>query len=275
MSVRFCVNFMKGQQIMARIYPLFSSSKGNSEFLGNPSGGILIDAGVSFKRLCNAVSDCGLDISAVMGVFITHTHSDHVKGLKMLTEKTGIPVFGKYETLSELVKKDMISPKSEIYELDAPAVIAGMEVRCFDTPHDTAGSCGYRIEFPDGRKCVVCTDLGHITKTVDENMLGCDLVLLESNYDEKMLRNGTYPYYLKERILSQDGHLSNECCAIQAERLLRNGTTRIILGHLSQENNTPQTAERTVLGKLSKFKRNIDYILKVAPVETNGETEVF
>lgn len=260
---------------MARIYPLFSSSKGNSTFLGDPSEGILIDAGATFKRLSAALSDNNIDIKAVRGVFITHSHSDHVKGLKVLTAKTGIPVFGQRETLIELVEKDMISPCSKIYELDCPAAIAGMEVRCFDTPHDTVRSCGYHVEFEDGRSCAVCTDLGCVTETVDENICGCDLVLLESNYDPEMLRNGPYPYYLKERILSDNGHLSNSCCAEQAEKLLKSGTTRLILGHLSQENNTPQTAESTVLQRLSAFKRNVDYILQVAPVETRGEVVVF
>lgn len=260
---------------MARIYPLFSSSKGNSSFLGNSSEGILIDAGVTFKRLNIALKTNNLDISAVKGVFITHSHGDHVKGLKVLTSKTGIPVFGQYETLNELVEKDLISPCSKIYELDSPAAIAGMEVKCFDTPHDTVRSCGYRVAFEDGRTCAVCTDLGHINKTIDNHILGCDLVLLESNYDTKMLECGSYPHFLIERISSDNGHLSNDCCGEQAEKLIKSGTTRIILGHLSQENNTPKTAEKTVLKKLSSFKRDNDYILSVAPVETQGEMVVF
>ncbi len=260
---------------MARIYPLFSSSKGNSSFLGTPSEGILIDAGVSFKRLNTALADNNLDINAIRGVFITHSHSDHVTGLKMLTSKTGIPVFGQRKTLMELVENNKIDPRSEVYELDNPAEIAGMEINCFNTPHDTASSCGYRVTFNDGRTCAVCTDLGHITKTVEKNILGCDLVLLESNYDEKMLENGSYPHFLKERIASKYGHLSNNCCAVQAEKLIENGTTRIILGHLSQENNSPEKAEQTVLKQLSNFKRNSDYILEVAPVQTCGEVVVF
>lgn len=260
---------------MARIYPLFSSSKGNCSFLGDSSGGVLIDAGVSFKRLNTAFSVNELDISAVKGVFITHAHSDHVSGLKMLTSKTGIPVFGQRKTLCELVEKNLIAPCSEIYELDAAACIAGMEINCFDTPHDTQASCGYKIKFDDGRSCAVCTDLGRVTPTVDENILGCDLVLLESNYDPDMLKKGPYPYYLKERILSDFGHLSNQNCAVQARRLIENGTTRIILGHLSQENNTPSIAEKTTLENLWDMKRNSDYILKIAPVETKGEMVVF
>lgn len=260
---------------MARIYPLFSSSKGNASFLGTPGEGILIDAGVSFKRLSNALRVNSIELNAVRGIFITHSHSDHVSGLKLLTAKTGVPVFGKRETLLELVKKELISPQSEIYEIDSPAAIADMEVKCFNTPHDVPGSCGYRVTFEDGRTCAVCTDLGHITQEVDDNILGCDTVLLESNYDEKLLRGGPYPYFLIERILSDHGHLSNENSARQAARLIESGTTRIILGHLSQENNTPKIAEKTVLGELARFRRNTDYILSVAPVETKGEMVVF
>lgn len=260
---------------MARIYPLFSSSKGNSTFLGDSSAGILIDAGVSFKRLNNALLANNLDVKAIRGVFITHSHTDHISGLKTLTSKTGIPVFGQHETLYEIIEKGMISPNSEVYELDIPANIAGMEIKCFDTPHDTARSCGYHIAFEDGRTCAICTDLGHITETVAESITGCDLVLLESNYDPEMLHNGPYPHYLKERIMSDHGHLSNYCCGEQVKKLISSGTTRIILGHLSQENNTPEIAENTVLESLTGFKRNSDYILSVAPVETNGEMVVF
>lgn len=260
---------------MARFYPLFSSSKGNSEFLGSPSRGILIDAGVSYKRLVNALNANDIDISAVKGIFITHPHSDHVKGLKTLTSKTGIPVFGQCETLNEISEKELIDKRSKMYVLNACASIAGFTVSCFDTPHDTPNSCGYRITFDDGRTCAVCTDLGHITETVDKNITGCDLVMLESNYDPDMLKNGSYPYRLKERILSDNGHLSNQSCAEQVSKLIKSGTTRIILGHLSQDNNTPQLAEKTTLNKLSEFKRNSDYILNIAPVESSGGAVIF
>jgi phosphoribosyl 1,2-cyclic phosphodiesterase len=260
---------------MARIYPLFSSSKGNSTFIGDKNGGILIDAGVSFKRLSEALENSELSINSVKGVFITHSHSDHVKGLKMLTKKTAVPVFGQRETLEELIAGEMIAPGSEVYELDSNAVTAGMEISCFDTPHDTVRSCGYRIKTSDGRLCAVCTDLGYVTDTVRENLNGCNLVLLESNYDEKMLKDGFYPYYLKQRIRSKSGHLSNTDCAKFSAELLKNGTTQIILGHLSQENNTPHTADKTVEKGLCEFVRNSDYILSVAPVETSGKMAVF
>ena len=164
---------------MARIYPLFSSSKANSTFIGDVKGGILIDAGASYKKISDALTRSNLDISCVKGVFITHSHSDHVKGLKVLTGKTGIPVFGQRETLEELLSAGCISPTSQVFDLDGAAVSADMEVSCFDTPHDTIRSCGYRIKTTDGRVCAVCTDLGHVTDTVRKNISCCDLVLLE------------------------------------------------------------------------------------------------
>ena len=261
---------------MSRIYPLFSSSKGNATFVGSEKGGVLIDAGASYKRIVQAMHDCSLEPEAIRGVFITHEHSDHVKGLHTLTKNLDVTVFGQGKTLRNLIDSCAIHASAHIHELNgSPVSIADMELTAFDTPHDTEQSCGYRIVLPDGRRCAVCTDLGYITKTVDEHLMGCDLVLLEANYDENMLRNGVYPPYVKNRIKSDRGHLSNIDSASQIKRLIKNGTTRILLGHLSQENNTPALAEKTVAEALSEFIRNRDYILQVAPVETRGEVVVF
>ena len=150
-----------------------------------------------------------------------------------------------------------------------------MELTAFDTPHDTDQSCGYRIHMPDGRKCAVCTDLGKVTPAVAQGIMGCDLVLLEANYDPDLLRSGRYPYAVRTRIASDHGHLSNHACAQQAAELIRGGTTRLLLGHLSRENNTPELAERTVLASLTAFRRDRDYLLSVAPEETDGRMVVF
>lgn len=261
---------------MARIYPLFSSSKGNSTFIGTEKGGILIDCGVSFKRL-NAALDCnGIPLSAVRGVFITHGHSDHVSGLKMLTKHTSIPVYGQKRTLQQLCDGDKISPTSPVIDMTGKKIACGdCELTNFNTPHDTIQSCGYRITSPDGKICAVCTDLGHISAEVDQALSGCRLVLLESNYDEEMLRRGPYPLYLKERILSPYGHLSNHNCGYQAASLIKRGTTHILLGHLSQDNNRPDIADKTVEGVLSGFVRNRDYLMGVAPVESSGGAVIF
>ena len=253
---------------MARIYPLFSSSKGNSTYIGSKTEGILIDDGVSFARLKKALDVNGLSVDAIKAIFVTHEHSDHTKGLAVLTKKIKAPVFAQRLTLEYLRKSCLINGES--FEIDDGEDVCGMSVRCFDTPHDTRQSCGYRIELPDGKTVAVCTDLGHVTDTVEQTLLGTDCVLLEANYDIEMLRNGFYPFHLKTRIFSNNGHLSNVDSGAFAARLVKSGTTRLILGHLSQDNNTPALADTTVQRCLSGFVRNSDYTLSVAPVETSG-----
>jgi len=261
---------------MARIYPLFSSSKGNAVFIGTQAGGILIDAGVSARALTAALSRSGLTLNAVRGIFITHSHSDHVRGLKMLSKKCGVPVFAQPLTLRELIDGGMIAPESEACELDnAPLAFADMQITPFATPHDTVQSCGFRIALSDGRCCAVCTDLGHAAKTVEDALTGCDLVLLEANYDEDMLRNGFYPPYVKARIASENGHLSNTASGSLAKKLLTQGTTRLILGHLSESNNTPEKAAAAVENALADAKRGRDYLLEVAKPETEGRMIAF
>ena len=131
---------------MARLYPLFSSSKGNSTFIGNENAGILIDCGASFKRLSAALELNKIPLSAVKAVFITHEHSDHVCGLKVLTKNTGIPVYGQKRTLQRLCDADKIAPASPVIDMSGKAIsCAGNEIVCFNTPHDTIQSCGYRL----------------------------------------------------------------------------------------------------------------------------------
>ena len=259
---------------MDAIYPLFSSSKGNAVFIGNSSRGILIDCGVSFKRLDLAMKRCGLDVQAIKAVFITHEHSDHIKGLPVLTKKYSLSVYGQAGTIRKLVRDNCINSNSEALEIDVSAELFDMKVTAFDTPHDAEHSCGYRVDFKDGTSCAVCTDLGCVTSAVDTAVLGTDTVLLESNYDEDMMMFSTYPRMLKQRICSERGHLSNHASAEQALKLVKNGTRNIILGHLSQENNTPDLAEKTVSERLSGYIRDRDYMLMVAKPETTGEKVV-
>lgn len=261
---------------MARMYPLFSSSKGNAVYIGNEQSGILIDAGVCCKKLVSGLESNGISPKAVRAVFVTHEHSDHVKGLSVFTKNYEVPVFSRSLTLEYLEDNDLISSRCETFEVDEdPVEAGGFQVRAFDTSHDARQSCGYRIDTPDGKVCCVCTDLGYVTQVVHENLCGCDLALLEANYDREMLRNGPYPFYLKQRIASSKGHLCNSDSAAEIERLIKSGTTQIILGHLSQENNTPNIAGNTVINSLSEFVYKKDYLLKVAPVETHGEVAAF
>ncbi|MBR0141533.1 MAG: MBL fold metallo-hydrolase [Ruminococcus sp.] len=261
---------------MARIYPLFSSSKGNATFIGTEKGGILIDCGASFKKFSAVLALNNIPLDAIKAVFITHEHSDHVNGLKMLTKKTGVTVYGQKKTLQKLCAEDKISSCSRVVEiLSKPIICADHEISCFNTPHDSIQSCGYKIYTSDNKMCAVCTDLGHVTAEVHNALTGCRAVVIEANYDENMLRTGGYPLYLKERILSDTGHLSNTACAAEVERLVKSGTTHIILGHLSQDNNKPEIAYSTVKNHLKDFQIGKDYLMGVAPVESEGGAVIF
>lgn len=257
---------------MARIYPLFSSSSGNSHFVGAHDAGILIDAGVSCKRICQALCQNDIPKEAVKAIFITHDHSDHISGLRVFTKCRPVPVIATERTLEFLLEHDHIDPRCKLIAIENNEITGfGFSVKAFKTPHDAVSSVGYRIRTPDGKTVSLCTDLGHITEEIDQNLLGSDLVLLESNYDEHMLKNGPYPFMLKKRIASPYGHLSNTDSAREVRRLLENGTKNIILAHLSRENNTPIVAENALMRELGgDFIKYKDYSLHIAPIETKG-----
>ena len=251
---------------------MYSSSKGNATFIGSKTAGILIDAGVSCKRLVDGLAMGDIDIKAVKAVFITHEHSDHIAGLLVLTKNFNIPVYAQDKTLISIISKNKISSKVECGIIDDNGIYIGdYYIKCFNTFHDTEQSCGYCIHTPDDKKISVCTDLGVISQEVRSSIIGSDFVLLESNYDKQMLKTGGYPYYLKKRIESDHGHLCNEDSAIMVKELVESGTSRIVLGHLSQENNTPSKALECSLKELSQYKRDSDYILDVAPVVATGK----
>lgn len=255
---------------MARLYPLFSSSSGNCTYIGDNEKGILIDAGVSCRRICKALEGQGIPLSAVRAVFITHTHSDHVSGLKVLSKKLDAPIYALEENLNILFRENKLPEGCRTEAVTGADRVEGFLVESFHTWHDTPANCGYRITAPDGRKCAVCTDTGRITPDIHEMLMDCDLVMLESNYDDDMLRTGPYPAELKNRIASLTGHLSNRDCGEELGALARAGVASFVLGHLSQHNNTPELAERSAVGALSDFDRGEDYLLYIARPEGSG-----
>ena len=260
---------------MFRFLPLASSSKGNSVYLGTETEGILFDAGIGPRSLQSALKLGGIQsVEAIKAIFITHEHSDHIKGLLSLTEKIDVPVYGSRETLVELIHKEAVTPHTQLFEIKRRTVtVADYAVRCFSTSHDSVHSLGYQITLPNGVQAALCTDLGVVTPEVHTILLGCDAVMLESNYDRELLRTGRYPYYLKERIASEHGHLCNDDCAAELVKLIGNGTKQVILGHLSEENNRPELAAKTAIEALTKagFVIETDYHLLTAPRTTAGQ----
>ena len=207
-----------------------------------------------------------LDMSSVRAIFITHEHTDHIKGLKTLIKKTGVPLIASSATLDALTKADIIPTGVELIPADNSDITFGNIVLSrFETSHDTIGSSGYVLSEGD-TKISVCTDLGIVTDTVREAIRGSDAVLIESNHDVEMLKRGPYPPDLKLRILSEQGHLSNNACAAELPELLKSGTTRIILGHLSLHNNMPTLATASARAALADIgaTEGRDYILMVA-----------
>ena len=218
-----------------------SGSSGNCLLLSSGRSHILIDAGISKRRIEQSLAQSGLSMREIGGVLITHEHSDHISGLKMLMKYYAIPVYAP-RTVANRLRGCLpeAEPVLHVIPVNEPFEIGDLSVTAFHTPHDTDESVGYRVE---GQGVfALATDMGHVTEEVFDALSGADTVLIESNHDEEMLRYGPYPVYLKRRILSDSGHLSNACCAQLARKLALGGTKQIILGHLSRENNTPAIA---------------------------------
>lgn len=251
---------------MARFCSLFSSSSGNCTYIGSSGGGVLIDAGVSAKQITLKLNSVGVSEKDIGAVFVTHEHSDHIKGLRVFASKHHIPVYATEGTIRELEKLGVLNGKFDVQPIGDGVECNGQLVTAFRTSHDVAESCGYTVMTGDGRKICVATDTGVVTPEMRAALTGSDLALVESNHDIGMLRNGSYPYLLKRRILSDVGHLSNIDCGDFVTDLVKSGTTHLFLGHLSKENNIPSLAYRTSKSALecAGATENRDYILKVA-----------
>lgn len=261
---------------MSRICPLFSGSTGNSTYIASSEGGILIDAGASLKRISFALESAGGSLDEITTVLVTHEHIDHIKGLRPLLNRTNAVLMASAETLEALAAADKIPTGTNIKALDDKAEAFGTEITRFATSHDCLGSSGYTLLLPDNRRISVCTDLGVVTESVREALRGSDAVLLESNHDIDMLKSGPYPHELKLRIMSDSGHISNIACAAELPFLLKNGTKRFILGHLSQKNNTPLLALSAAEAALMDIgaENGRDYSLYVAAPSENRVTVV-
>lgn len=249
-----------------------SGSGGNCLLVSAGNIHILIDAGISCRRITRNLKALGLLPEDLSAVLITHEHSDHVAGLATLVKNYPVPVYAGEQTAAALLNtipglERQICP----FRTDGEFEAAGVDVFAFSTPHDTPGSVGYRLE-TGGRTVGVVTDLGYMPDSVLDRVAGADFLLLEANHDVETLKRGPYPYYLKRRILGDRGHLSNEASASAARAAAERGTRTIILAHLSQQNNTEELALAAVSGELLRagFAAGEDVELSVAPRSEMG-----
>lgn len=233
-------------------YTLASSSRGNSVFVRYGNHSILIDTGISCRKIENSLKSLGENISDITAILITHEHSDHISGLPTISKKYHIPIHMTESSAREMLRSEKyhvtandITVHPPLFELN----FGEIEIRSFITPHDSVCSVGYRLTARD-ESLALATDIGHISPEIDQALNGITNVILESNHDENMLLCGSYPYELKRRILSDRGHLSNENASNFSKKLALNGTKRIVLAHLSPENNLPELALTTAKLKL-------------------------
>jgi len=255
---------------------LASSSSGNCTVVSCGSTHILIDAGISLRRIREMLRPESLSPDDLACVLVTHEHTDHISGIEMLTKYHKTPVFlstgAGYGVVNAIPETE---PYINCFETGIEFEMGDFTVRSFNTPHDAYGSVGYTIR-ADGRTLVYATDLGSVTAEVADSALGADLAIIEANHDRERLRNGPYPYYLKKRILSAFGHLENCDSGNLAALLVSSGTRYIQLAHLSRENNTPDLAYETVAEILREngIIAGKDAELDVAPPYTPGRRYV-
>lgn len=238
---------------------LYSGSSGNSLFVESENTKLLVDAGVSSKKIEEALAKLEINPTSIDGILITHEHSDHVQGLGTFAKKFNLPVFVNEKTLDAMPKqKEKISEKNiKLFNINEKFEIGDLKVKPFSIPHDAANPCGFNI-FKDDKKISIATDIGHMTNGILKNLEDSIFIMLESNYDPEVLKYSKYPYQLKTRIAGPDGHLSNELAGKTISYLLNSGLKQAVLGHLSKQSNFPELAYKTVIEEImcTKYDEN-------------------
>lgn len=254
---------------LTTVHTLASGSSGNALLLSCENTHLLVDAGISCRRITASLKELGLSAADLSAILITHTHGDHISGLPVLLKHIACPVRALDRTCRELEYR-LAGIGERLFSLEpcVPEQIGGCAVTAFPTSHDAPGACGYRFDTADGSAGLL-TDTGFVTDEASDILPGVDLAVLEANHDVECLRSGPYPYYLKQRILGAEGHLCNEDAARFAVTLADAGASELILAHLSKENNTPAMARNAVETALSAA--GLAPKLSVAPRDRLGD----
>ena len=237
--------------------PLASGSKGNCTFVGTPQIKLLIDAGLSAKQTAERLKKINIDVRDIDAILITHEHSDHIQGLKVLALKYGIPVFANNETAKGIVEVLQECPKFKIFSTGETFEYGDLEIHPFSIQHDTLDPVAFTLKL-DGLKLGFCTDLGFVSSLVQHQLQNCDYLVLESNHQPSMVHASARPMVYKQRVLSRSGHLSNEACGDLLSKIAHSGLKHVHLAHLSSECNTHETALTVVSNMLQEKGIKID-----------------
>ncbi|MFH1681301.1 MAG: MBL fold metallo-hydrolase [Candidatus Eisenbacteria bacterium] len=256
---------------MLELCSLGSGSKGNAYVVGEDGAYVLVDCGISSRRLCRALERAGVPIDAIEGILVSHEHRDHVSGLESFRRKCPAPLYATYGTL-DCISRPGRGPTHPI-EAGRPFAIGPFRIHPFSVCHDAVDPVGFRVESGSG-PVAFATDLGSVNEAVRRAISGVRALVIESNHDEEMLRAGSYPWYLKERILSDFGHLSNRASQAALAGSAHEGLEVVLLAHLSEENNDPELALEGARAVL-RANRWDGVKLIVARQEVEGETVTF
>lgn len=238
---------------MLNFCSLYSGSSGNSLFVETENTKILVDAGMSCKKIEEALYSIEVNPSSIDAIIVTHEHSDHIKGISTISRKFGIPVFATKETFDAMpIQTEKLSENNiKLFKPSEKFSINDLEILPFSIPHDAANPCGFNITKDSNHKISIATDIGHMTNSILKNLEGSEFILLESNYDTEVLKCCSYPFKLKHRIACDTGHLSNTIAGKTISYLLKNSNLNTaMLGHLSKESNFPELAYQTVVDEL-------------------------
>lgn len=239
-----------------QVHVLASGSKGNSTYVQIGDTKLLVDAGISARRIKASLANIGVAIEELNGILITHEHRDHINGLPTLAKKYKLPIYTRPDTFRSMACRSEIVDEC-CNEIGDKLGIGGLKIESFNISHDAADPVGFCIYGKDV-KCTVATDLGFVTSSVQKALDNSDVLVLEANHDVDLVKNGMYPQYLKQRILGNRGHLSNADAAWALVRMQKQKHMKVFLAHLSAENNLPSIARETVNKIVSEQGYEID-----------------
>lgn len=232
---------------------LASGSGGNCIYIGTENTNIIIDAGISGIKVENALKEIDISPNDLDAIFVTHEHADHIDGVGVLSRRYNLPIYATEGTWENMAKIGEIASKNKnIIYPDENIIFNDLILTPFSVPHDASEPVCYTIKY-DNKKIAVATDMGHITKNIIENLRFCDAIILESNHDISMLKNGDYPINLKERVLGKFGHISNEIAGKLLACIMNEKLKNVILAHISKDNNSPDLVYNTIKNILEEF----------------------